>query len=194
MPNPWHFVIVNGYGTRLNPEFNAYPNEYLDRVVSFVEKVHPAYLIFCGAETQKKTARGVTEAAFMLRHFLRRRSSVYPPVPEILLEENSYTSLENVVHAVRRILSVPDIQSHWAEVEVDVFCEAQRALQVQILYWIGMPELRKRHHRVWVHTSSWELDNPIYRLRNIIYDVAAIWIPGLGPYARWRRIARSKTI
>ena len=124
--------------------------------------------------------------------YIRERLTHVPD--DFILEDDSYTTLENVKNAVRHIRALPGINDHWSEVEVDVFCEAQWSLQTLLLYWFLFPELRRKFKRVRVRTSSWELANPLKELRNILYDLAALCVPGLAGYVRRTRIKRSMTI
>ncbi len=182
-----HFVIVHGYGCHLVPELTG----YLDGVVEFVNRRKPDYLILCGGATQKKTAPNTTEAALMAIYIRERLTHV----PEFIIEDHSYTTLENVQNAMYVIHGKHGLAMFtWLGIEVDVFCEAQRALKTLILYWFLFPEIRKFGKRVRVHTSSWELANPLKELRNTLYDLAALWVPGLAWYAHRQRVKRSGTI
>lgn len=185
MSQDWHFVVVNGYGCHVNAEVQ----EYLDEVVRFINEHEPSYLILCGGQTQRKTAPGITEAAVMAIYIRQRLSHV----PMFILEDDSLTTLENVQNATRRILNcIPRYGNYWPSVEMTVFCEAQRALKTLILYWFLLPQMHQYYDcRIRVKTSSWELGNPLKELSHLLFDLAALWVPGLTWYAHRKLLKKS---
>lgn len=189
----WHFVVVNGYGCHETRELRR----YLDGVIRFINEREPEYLILCGGATHKKSAPGRTEAAVMAIYIRERLTHV----PEFILDDESLTTLENVKNAARCIRTRPGLSGevtygvfdHWSEFEVTVFCEAQRSLKILMLYWFLLPELRWIHKRIRVRTYSWELAHPLKELASIIYNLLALFIPGIASYAHYRRLKQSRT-
>lgn len=133
----------------------------------------------------------------MAEYVSEQLRSRYPhqSLPEFIIEDDSYTTLENVQNTMHVIHARHGLATFtWLDVEVDVFCETQRALKTLMLYWLLFPEIRKLGRRVRVHTVSWELGNPLKEVINIVFDLAAVYIPGLAGWARRRRLKRSRLI
>src|SRR5688500_6392122 len=89
-------VVVCGYGCHLVPELRL----YLDKVVQFVRKTSPPdAVIFCGGFTQRKTSAD-SEARVMMDYVVKR--SGLEDV-DYFLEDNSYTTPENIQRAAAKI-------------------------------------------------------------------------------------------
>lgn len=173
-----HIVVVCGYGCHLKPELQ----EYLDRVVQFANRKEPDCLIFCGGYTQRKSAPGVSEAALLKSYIIPKLK--YPP-DCVFLEENSYTIPDNIQYAAARIRSEKLLNQ---DTELTIFCEATRALKVDLLvrHFFG--------RRADIETASWELMLPSKQIISTLYDWAAIKLPLLARYFRNKRLQRAKRI
>lgn len=173
-----HVVLVFGYGCHLVPELE----EYLDRVVVFCRLLKPDLVVFCGGFTQRKTAPGMSEARLMAGYVLPPLDQVLLPTQlPFLLEEDSYTTPDNAEKASQ--INYPGLLSK--ETKLTVFCEATRALKVDLLirHFFG--------RRANIETASWELMSPSKQILSTVYDLAAIKFPSLARYWRNKRIERS---
>lgn len=153
--------------------------KYLDRVVRYINENKVETLILCGGYTQRESAPGVSEAKLMLDYLIARIPLQKRPVP-ILVERNSYTTLENIRNIKAWVSGT--------KLRVTIFCEATRALKVDMLtrYYLG--------RRVNIETVSWEEMPPVKQLIATIYEFLAMYLPPLAWYFHWRRISRAKRI
>lgn len=174
-----HIVVVFGYGCHLVPELKG----YLDRVVRFVNERKPDYLFLCGGPTQRKSAPGVSEAGLMRSYLIPRLN--YIPGLMFLWEENSYTTPDNAEKTAWRIKEERLMDG---QTELTVFCEATRALKVDLLvrHFLG--------RRANIETASWELMSPEKQIIGTLYDWAAIRFPPLARYFRNKRLQRAEQI
>lgn len=168
-----HVVLVFGYGCHLKPELQ----EYLDRVVVFCRRRRPDLIIFCGGFTQRKTAPGVSEAGLMAGYVLPKLSGAIAYIKET----DSYTTPDNAENASR--VNYRGLLSK--ETDLTVFCEATRALKVDLLirHFFG--------RRANIETASWEPMSPAKQILSTVYDLLGIWLPFLARYWRRKRIERS---
>lgn len=172
-----HLVIVCGYGCHLVPELK----DYLNRVAEFCNKKRPDYLILCGGFTQRKSAPGKSEAQVMEEYLL----TILEHEPLVIIETHSYTTPDNIANAAERIRACGLLETNTV---ITVFCEATRALKVDLLvrHFIG--------RRANIETASWELMSPTKQIISTIYDLAAIKFPPLASYFRNKRIRRAEQI
>lgn len=173
-----HIVIVCGYGCHLVPELK----KYLDKVAQFANQEKPNCLILCGGFTQRKSAPGISEAALMKSYIIPQLK--YAP-DFVFLEEDSYTSLDNIQKAAVKV-HIKQLMSK--ETRMTIFCEATRALKVDLLirHFFG--------RRADIETASWELMLPQKQIVMTLYDWVAIKSPLLADYFRHKRLQRSEQI
>jgi hypothetical protein len=172
-----HILIVCGYGCHLVPELKG----YLDRVIEFCNKHQPKWILLSGGYTQKKSAPGISEAHLML-DYVQPKLTYYPGM--MFIDDDSYTSPDNIERAVRRIRSY-NPKCLEGDLILTVFCEATRALKIDLLvrHFFG--------RRADIETASWERMAPTKQIISTLYDLAAIKIPLLARYWRWLRIRKS---
>lgn len=170
-------VIVCGYGCKMKPELR----DYLDRVVRFVNENKPECIILCGGFTQRKSVPGMSEARLMRNYVMPKIGSW---LHSELLEESSYTTLENIKNSVKLINNF----FHQKEVRVTIFCEATRALKVDMLtkHFLG--------YRANIETASWELMSPTLQIISTVFEWAAVRFPLLNSYFHWKRLRRAELI
>lgn len=173
-----HIVIVCGYGCHLVPELQ----DYLLRVVRFCNENQPDCLIFCGGFTQQKSAPNTTEAEVMKWYVIQRLK--YEP-KFVYMEENSYTTLDNIENAAK---SMREDGLLAEETLLTVFCEATRALKIDLLvrHFIG--------RRANIETASWDLMSPAKQIVSTLYEWAAIKFSPLARYFRNKRLERAEQI
>ena len=169
-----HVLIVCGYGCHLVPELCG----YLDRVLRFCNENRPDCLIFCGGFTQRKTAPDKSEAGVMKEYVMPKLQ--YTP-KLVYVEDDSYTTPDNIENAERKLRDV------WFH-ELTVFCEATRALKIDLLvrHFFG--------RRANIETASWEQMSPAKQIVSTLYDWAAIKFPPLAHYFRNQRLKRAERI
>jgi hypothetical protein len=187
---PFHVVLVHGYGCNLDSPLTP----YLLRVSDFLRLQRPDVVVTCGGATQRMSRPGKTEAGVM-NDFLYDRldSPMADWHPAWFVEEDSYTTLENVLNGsdlVRRL--VRDWDARWETTTVTVFCETQRSLKTLLCYWLLLPELRRAHRRVQVETYSWELANPLLEIPKLFNELLMLYVPAWRRYLRSKRIAASE--
>jgi hypothetical protein len=173
------FVVVCGYGCNLNSPLKP----YLDRVVAYLKETGIREVIFCGGYTQRKSFPGTCEAGVMARYVEARVSDVVA-----MWENGSYTAYDNIKAAAELIRRTqPDA---WTP-RVTVFCEATRALKVDILVRHFMPR-KDDELPIHVETDSWELGSPIKELWAAFLALLATKFPIVNTYQRRKNIAKSK--
>ena len=177
-----HVVIVNGYGCNWNDELRG----YLDCVVRFCNERLPDCLIFCGGFSQRKSFPGTSEALLMYQYVILHLT-VKPLM--ILGEQDSLTTIDNISGAAR-ILKKFNLLSH--DTKLTVFCEATCALKTDLL--VRHFICRRANIRANIKTASWELVSPEKQIISTLYDWAAIKIPLLARYWRWKRRRRAERI
>jgi hypothetical protein len=185
-------LVVCSYGCHLNAELTM----YLEAVAAYVNTHRPHLMVLCGGATQQASAPDRTEAETMLQ-FLEEPGRL-THLPQLFLEETSYTSYENIRNAAVAVatayscaLTGPDP----LDASVVIFCEASRALKVSILarHFFGFPEARGLPH-LEIRTVSWEKMHPLRELQGTIYDALSLYVPGLAWYWGWKRRRRAKRI
>lgn len=186
-----HVLIVCGYGCDVSSPLGSI---YLPRVGNFIIRYKPDFVALCGGRTQRQTHPGHSEAGTMSRvlHDYLKTANTHPVYT---LEEDSYTTLENIRGAADRVNLYKRL--HECQVHITIFCEATRALKVAMLarhffYDAGIVE---RPGDIVIETASWELADPVKEVRNTVYDWFAIRFPrlGLAQRARQRRLKRAET-
>ncbi|MDO8492906.1 MAG: ElyC/SanA/YdcF family protein [bacterium] len=174
-----HIVVVCGYGCHLVPELK----EYLNKVIQFTNQEKPDCFILCGGFTQRKSAPGVSEAALMKSYIVPQLKYI----PDfVFLEEDSYTSPDNIQNAAVKVRTKQLMDKG---TKMTVFCEATRALKVDLLirHFFG--------RRANIETASWELMSPQKQIvMTLYYDWAAIKSPLLADYFRHKRLKRAEQI
>lgn len=164
-------LVVMGYGIVLDSPLG---NLYLPRIASWIDENRPDLVILCGGQTQKKTAQELfgspMSEAQVMDHWLAKwwdkktgqDETLYSPV---LLEQDSYTTTENIRNASRLIekLDYPKDDIH-----ITIFCEAQRALKVIMLSREYMLDLVENCDSIQVETVNWERANPVKEALSII--------------------------
>lgn len=211
-----HVLIVNGYGCHTMsevPEFDRFLvgyRRYLDEVASFINEEDPDMIIFCGGETQRKTAPGLSEAEIMyeyvypkVRHTRRNQIRKNPSwfgglITRWIREKDSYTTLENSRNAANRIcfeICGQSIDGNF-KVRITHMCEAIRAANVKMLDRHFMADYLEDIDDLVIKTVSWERGDPFKQAGNLIYNKLAITFPwlGLAKRERRRRIRRAKHI
>lgn len=173
---------MNGYGCHSDTPLGW---TYLPKIVCFIQKQRPDYIILCGGFTQRKSAPGVSEARLMFDFI----DSHYSGALGFILEEDSYTSLENIRNAAQRIRERGD-----RRVEITIFCEATRALSVVWLARRFMSDLVESIDDIIVETASWERADPFKQVWKMIYNRFAARFPHLARRERKRRIRRAEQI
>lgn len=174
-------VVVCGYGCHLVPELRS----YLDRVVTFCKLNEPDTVIFCGGPTQQKTAPGQTEAEVMYEYVQAQLHCQLGTSVTFLFVRDGYTALDNIADATesmhRRCLLT-------ADTTLTVFCEATRALSIDLLvrHFMG--------RRATIETASWEQASPTKQLLSTFYTWLSINFPPLRGYFRNKRVRRAKEI
>ncbi len=185
-------VIVQLYG---QDPYKTALGPYLNRVAKFIDEWRPDHVICCGGPTEQKTYGGRSEADAAYVYLYPRLAFVQF---QGWADRKSLTTLENVQGGVRILRKIP--VSNWQDVEVVVFCEAQRALKTLVLYWFLLPEIRKNAdgkdtgRRIKLETDSWELDNPIKELFKIVLDIIAIHVPAVARWQHRKRLKRAASL
>lgn len=180
-------LLVNGYGCHY--EHTPLASIYLPMVVQFCKVWQPDMIIFSGGQTQKKSAPEVSEAGLMKSVVAPQLS--YEPV-RMCLNTTAFTTLDNVQGASRFI-------HEWfpgQKTQITIFCEATRALKVNILARHFLIHLVESIDDIRIETASWERADPKKELLATVYDYLAITLPwlGLAERARRFRIRRSEEI
>lgn len=188
-------VIVCGYGCNLDSPLMP----YLNRVADFCREKRPDMVIFCGGATQRRTFPGRTEAGVMYGYLYDMLHQVAAPPdwhPAWFTEDESYTTFENIrdAAAVTKMLHAADEASSFRGrgEKITVFCEATRALKVDILVRHFLPR-KEKEPRVHLEAVSWELGSPLKELVGTIQTWLSICVPFLNMLLRWQRIRKSKT-
>ncbi|OGN01332.1 MAG: hypothetical protein A3I26_01185 [Candidatus Yanofskybacteria bacterium RIFCSPLOWO2_02_FULL_43_10] len=189
-----HFLLINGYGCHLDTPLGRV---YLPRMLKFIKENVPDYIILLGGFTQRKSAPGVSEAKLMLTWFFDQMST--PDQKRFLIEENSYTTLENSRNGailIPRILGLTMSDDHLPEIKITHGCEATRAANIIMLDRYFMGGLVKSIDDITVETASWERADPFRQVKTLIHDKLAITYPwlGLAERERRKRIRRSAEI
>jgi hypothetical protein len=179
-------VVVHGYGCNLDSPLTG----YLERVLNDLERDPPERIILCGGYTQRKGFPEQSEAEVM-RDFINERTG-FEYAGRIWCEINSYTTLENTKEAVRFIRTF--YRTQLQDIEITVYCEAQRALKTLLLYWFLLPELRRYHKRIRLETVSWELAHPLKELVKTNLELIALFLPPLAWWMHRMRIKRAERI
>lgn len=161
-----HFVVVCGYGCNLDSPLKP----YLERVIDFVEynevsKEPVTNVVLCGGFTQQKTFPGKSEARVMYDYLQSNTLSRldFPSRIQFQLEENSYTTHDNILMAANKI---GGFKKDWRtdlvpeQFKITIFCEAQRALKVILLSRRFMKDLVSSVADIKTETDSWELRDP----------------------------------
>ncbi len=107
---------------------------------------------------------------------------------QVLTDEFSYTTYENIQNAVRHIRYVLKEE----KVQITIFCEAQRALKVSLLARHFMRDLVKDVDDLRVETVNWERANPVRELKTTVLTWLAIKFPLLGIAERESRRRRHR--
>ena len=185
-------LVVCGYGCHLNRELIR----YLHAVADVINAYKPHLMVLCGGATQQTSAPYRTEAETMLQ-FLEEPGRL-THWPHLLMEEGSFTTLENIRDAAQAI------QKHYGrgfrgpeklDARIVLFCEASRALKVSILarHFFGFPPERGLPP-IELRTVSWELMHPLRELQATLYDALSLYMPGLARYWGWKRRRRARAI
>lgn len=185
--------VVCGYGCHLNTPLMS----YLDRVVTFLNMTQPELVVFCGGQTQCNTAPGVSEARMMADYVadeFRHCACIFQG--KVRLEDNSYTTYENVRNAAAAIRNWGFHHARGEKLRVTIFCEATRSANVVMLARHFMGDLVDSIDDITVETASWERADPFRQAGNLIHNKLAITCPwlGLAERERRRRIRRSEYI
>lgn len=181
-------VVVCGYGCHLNTPLKP----YLNRVANFIGTKNPDLVIFCGGPTQQKSAPGVAEATLMRGFVLSQLP--YRFQGSVRLEVNSRTTLYNIRGAAAEIRNWIFHHARGEKVRITIFCEAQRAPNVDMLARHFMKDLVDKDDHIDIETSSWERANPFKQAGNLIYNRLAMSFPYLAEREQRKRIRRAKHI
>lgn len=161
-------LVVNGYGCHLDTPLGWV---YLPKVLRFIEEHYTEIflVVFCGGETQKKTAPGISEAQLMYNWIITRLQRDRKCSEEEILEQiqfaiehESYTSFENSRLAAKDYIN-PAMLFHEAvpsDVYIVHFCEALRAPTVIMLDRHFMLQFVESIDDIMVETASWERTDP----------------------------------
>jgi hypothetical protein len=126
-------VLVFGYGCNLETPLRP----YLNKVAQFVGEMRP-FVVFCGAETEPRKFPGKTEAAVMFEYI--QNCLPFPLDKEdVVLCEDSRTTYENAEEAAQAVR-----EKGWEPDQLVVWCEATRALKVDLLvrhFFVFLPNL-----------------------------------------------------
>lgn len=173
-----HLVKFFGYGCHLDTPLRP----YLDRGVMFCNQKRPDCFIFSGGFTQRKTAPGISEARLMNEYVISRLD--YSPAL-IYLDEDSYTTPDSAQN-MAKIIKTDNLVDE--KTILTVFCEATRALKVDLLirHFLG--------RRANIETDSWELMSPQKQIIATLYDWAAINCSPLARYWHNKRLRRAEQI
>lgn len=181
-------VIVYGYGCHLTDRYK----EYLRRVANFLGSNLVDWLIFCGGESQKKSAPGISEAGLM-RDFLEGDGEndwheAYVgkrPLPKIFTESTSLTTPENVCFTAT-FLTKFDPKNY----QLVIFCDASQALKVKILAEEIFPE-----HEIQIETCDFSGRGEAKKqLKATILEVLALKLPVLARWHHNQRVKRAERI
>lgn len=112
-------VVVLGYGCHLTEPMK----NYLDSVISFVERNGVTAIVATGGYTNRKSAPGISEAG-MMASYLKECGVKIP----IILEETSVTTNENL-RSVGRIIR----ERRLAVQRVVIFSDSARSFKVKVL-------------------------------------------------------------
>ena len=134
--------------------------------------------------------------------YLSQFSRVRVRERDYVLEEDSYTTYDNIRLAAARIATeLQRMNMKWEErmatkVKITVFCEAQRALKVAMLtrhFLYTDRRLVKDVDDIQIETYNWERADPNRELKTTVKTWLAIKYPwlGLAERERRRRIRRS---
>jgi hypothetical protein len=178
-----HFVVVCGYGCHI--EGTPLPTAYFPKVIRFIREENPHAVVFCGGETQKKSAPGVSEARMMAGYIAAELPDAEDTQIGFLLEEESYTTYENIERAAHRIRFFQE------RCRLTIFCEATRSANVMMLARHFMIDLVTSIDDITLETGSWERADPFKQAGNLIYNWWAIRFPYLARREHDRRVARS---
>jgi len=195
----YHIVIVCGYGCHLVDVLVV----YLNKVIDFLKENKPDLVIFCGGETQRDSAFGISEAQMMANYvndslvrflsFIDDRR-IFP----FRIENDSYTTHENIRNAsiILNSWAGPRKEEIKGKIHISIFCEATRAANVVMLSRHFMKDLVGSVDDITIETGSWERADPFKQVGNLIYNKTAIKFPwlGLAERERRRRVRRSEKI
>lgn len=188
-------VIVCGYGCSLDSLLMP----YLNRVADFCRGFMPNDIILLGGATQRKLFPGKTEADVAysyLSSILPSWSYFGPANPIWHRAYDVYTAFDAIKEAAVIVndLHLADEASsfHGRGEKITVFCEATRALKVDMLIRHFLSR-KANEPRVHLETVSWELGSPSRELVGTIQTWLSIRVPFLNTLLRWQRIRKSKT-
>jgi len=116
--------VVNGYGCHVVPVLVRYGA----RIIRMANEMNPKIIMLCGGATQQKTAPNKSEAEVLewILFYALQHEMLFTVQPEIILEEDSFTTLGNIRNAAHLLRNTPFDR-------IVFFCEAQRALKTLIL-------------------------------------------------------------
>jgi len=165
---------------------------YLPMVQKFIEDNGDRIvaIIFCGGFTQAKTANGYSEA-YVMSSFITQDTD--ERLPDIYLEEDSYTTYYNSKNAVLIIEEILDARQLVAsgsneDIRIVIACEATMSANVMMLARHLMSHLVKEPlDNITVETASWERADPFKQVVNLVYNKLAITFPWLGLAEREER-------
>lgn len=180
-----HVLVVNGYGCHLDTPLGL---TYLPRVAGFIKEREPDWIIFCGGQTQRRTAPGISEALVMSRWITSELGAAV--ADRFILESDSYSTFENIRDAASAILR----KIGTAKIKVTIFCEAIRAPNVVMLARHFMGNLVESIDDITVETASWERADPFKQVRKMIFYKLAFYFPYLAGLERKKRLKRAEQI
>ncbi|MEK7600893.1 MAG: hypothetical protein AAB463_02980 [Patescibacteria group bacterium] len=202
-------LVVAGYGATPVLRYAPETEHYLVRVRELLLKADAmgnpfSHLILCGGRTQQKTSPGISEAFAMAKRLeeldMELNVPEHPVSPffaklRVVLEEDSFTSLENAENAGRRIQDLQWEETFDLEPSITVMCEGMRLLKWQILAKVFFPSSKKPIR--W-EIVSWEQMSPLKELAATIWDTCSVYLPVIGIamawWWGWRRRRRAKYI
>lgn len=189
-----HFFLINGYGCHLDTPLGRV---YLPKMLKFIQENQPDYILCLGGFTQRKSALGISEAKLMLTWFFDHMST--PDQRRFLIDENSYTTLENSRNGavmIRRLVGSMKLENNSPKILITHGCEATRAANVVMLDRHFMGDLVESIDDITVETASWERADPFKQVKNLVYNKLAITYPwlGLAERERRKRIKRAEQI
>lgn len=189
MQKKLHFVVVCGYGCNIESPLAP----YLGRVADFLRRqLDVESVILCGGETQKTKFPRRSEARVMYDYLNKCGLPM-----GFVLEENSYTTYDNIKLAAEIIKRLRDGQTAQVggrphiKFRITIFCEAQRALKVIMLARHFMSDLVKDIDDIQVETYNWERADPRRELKSTIMTWLAIRFPSIARQERDKRFDRS---